>query len=450
MLITNAKLITWESTNRVLENFAIRIESDRIKEIGTSKSLIAKYPKAKTIDAHGQYVMPGSICAHTHFYGTFSRGMSIPGNQPKDFSEILSKLWWALDKVLTQEDIYYSSLSSLIDAIKHGTTTLIDHHSSPNCIDGSLDVIAQAVEQTGVRSVLCYEVSDRNGSENARAGILENTRFLRSIQNSSNKSSRIRASFGLHASMTLSSETLDKCREAVPGGIGFHIHAAESTMDEYDSLFKYRMRVIDRLNKHKILGPKSIVAHAVHVDNLEIMKLLETETWVTHQPRSNMNNGVGVAAVESLLRTGIKLCLGNDGFSNGMWEEWKMAYLLQKSANRDPRSLSAEDVVSIAVYNNAALANVFFPEAFIGIIKPGAFADLIFVDYQSPTPMNESNLPWHIIYGFQESMITTTIVSGNILMKDRKLTFLDETEITTRARAFAKKAWQRYESSAKS
>jgi len=450
MLITNATIITWDKPNQILNNYAIYIKNDLIHEIGPQKGMLSRFPAEPILDAKGQLVMPGNICAHTHFYGTFSRGMSIPGNQPKDFSEILSKLWWALDKVLTQEDIYYSSLSSLIDAIKHGTTTLIDHHSSPNCIDGSLDVIAQAVEQTGVRSVLCYEVSDRNGSENARAGILENTRFLRSIQNSSNKSSRIRASFGLHASMTLSSETLDKCREAVPGGIGFHIHAAESTMDEYDSLFKYRMRVIDRLNKHKILGPKSIVAHAVHVDNLEIMKLLETETWVTHQPRSNMNNGVGVAAVESLLRTGIKLCLGNDGFSNGMWEEWKMAYLLQKSANRDPRSLSAEDVVSIAVYNNAALANVFFPEAFIGIIKPGAFADLIFVDYQSPTPMNESNLPWHIIYGFQESMITTTIVSGNILMKDRKLTFLDETEITTRARAFAKKAWQRYESSAKS
>jgi putative selenium metabolism protein SsnA len=334
----------------------------------------------------------------------------------------------------------------MIDAIKHGTTTLIDHHSSPNSIEGSLDIIASAAKITGVRCVLSYEVSDRNGPENAKAGIAENVRFLNTLKNPESNSSLISGAFGLHASLTLSSETLNLCRERAPEGVGFHIHAAESSDDEYDSIFKSGLRVIDRLDHHQILGSKTIIAHAVHVDAREISKLSETQTWVTHQPRSNMNNGVGVAPVESLLRAGIKLCLGNDGFSNAMWEEWKTAYLVQKLWNHDPRSLSGTDVTQMAIYNNAALANVFFPMAPIGVLTPGAMADIIFVDYHSPTPLYSGNLPWHILFGFHESMVTTTIVAGKFLMKNRQLTCIDEKEVTSVAKNLASQVWKRYES----
>ncbi len=335
MLITNANLITWESPNQVLQNHAIYIESDRIKEISTTKRLTAKYPKVKTTDANGQYVMPGNICAHTHFYGAFARGMAIPGPAPKDFPEILQKLWWPLDRSLDAEAVRYSALVCLVDAIKHGTTTLIDHHASPNFIDGSLDLIADAVDKSGLRAVLCYEVTDRDGSEKASAGINENVRFLRRL--SSDPHPRLAGTFGLHASLTLSGGTLQACRAAAPEGTGFHIHTAEHEVDEYDSLIKSNMRVIDRLQKHNILGPNTIAAHGVHFDGREMEILKETGTWLTHQPRSNMNNGVGVAQVESMLRMGIQVCLGNDGFSNAMWEEWKTAYLLHKAHHRDPR-----------------------------------------------------------------------------------------------------------------
>ena len=449
MLIIHATIITWESPNRILEDHAILIDKEIIQEFGPQDELIKKYPDENQIDAQGQFVMPGNICAHTHFYGAFSRGMVIPGSPPRDFPEILSKLWWPLDRSLSQEDVYYSALVCMIDAIKHGTTTLIDHHSSPNAIDGSLDIIASAAKKTGVRCVLAYEVSDRNGPDNVKAGIAENIRFLNSLKKPNNNSSLISGSFGLHASLTLSSETLSSCRDSAPEGVGFHIHAAESSEDEYDSIFKYSLRVIDRLDQHKILGPNTIVAHAVHVDSVEISKLYETQTWVTHQPRSNMNNGVGVAPVESLLRSGVKLCLGNDGFSNAMWEEWKTGYLLQKIWNRDPRSFSGTDVAQMAIYNNASLANVFFPIAPVGVITPGAMADIIFVDYHSPTPINTGNLPWHIIFGFHESMVTTTIVAGKILMKNRQLTNIDEQEVTSIAKNLAIQVWKRYESNIK-
>jgi cytosine/adenosine deaminase-related metal-dependent hydrolase len=194
-----------------------------------------------------------------------------------------------------------------------------------------------------------------------------------------------------------------------------------------------------------MLGPNSIAVHGVHFDAHEIELLAESGTWNTHQPRSNMNNAVGAAPVESMLRMGIKVCLGNDGFSNGMWDEWKTAYLVHKLWHRDPRRMGGYDVAQIAIYNNAALANMFFPDAPIGILQPGAVADIIFVDYHAPTPLTAGNLPWHIIFGFQSSMVTTTIVAGKVLMKDRELLTLDEAEIAARARELAPQVWKRYE-----
>lgn len=443
MLITNAKLITWESPNRILEDYAVYISGDHIHEIGPSSRLEKQYPKTRKLDARGQIVMPGAICAHTHFYGAFSRGMAIPGAAPKDFPEILEKLWWPLDKSLAYEDIRYSALICLVDAVKHGTTTLIDHHASPNAIDGSLDVIADAVDKSGLRAVLCYEVTDRDGSEKTDAGIKENIRFIKRL--SAEPHARLAGTFGLHASLTLSGATLQACRASAPEGTGFHIHVAEHEVDEYDSLNKSGMRVIDRLQNHEILGPKTITAHCTHVDAREMELLKESGTWVTHQPRSNMNNAVGAAPVESMMRTGVKVCLGNDGFSNAMWEEWKAAYFLHKATSRDPRRMNGNDVAQMAAYNNAALARVFFPDAPLGEIVPGAFADLVMVDYQSPTPVSPENLAWHIIFGFQQSMVTTTIVGGKVLMKDRQLQTLDEAEIAARARELAPKVWKRYQ-----
>lgn len=444
MLIHNARLVTWGEPNQLLEDHALYLDNGRIVELGPAKELLSRHQQVEKIDARGQLVMPGNICAHTHFYGAFARGLAIPGRAPREFPEVLRKLWWPLDKSLTLEDVRVSAQICLLDAIRHGTTTLIDHHASPNAVEGSLDAIAEAVDQAGLRAVLCYEVTDRDGEEKARAGIEENVRFLERCENGEVADGRVAATFGLHASLTLSAETLDACRSAVPQESGFHIHVAEHEADEEDSLAKSRLRVVERLHKHGILGKQTIAAHAVHVNGREIELLAESETWVTHQPRSNMNNGVGAADVEGLLRAGVRVGLGNDGFSNAMWEEWKTAYLLHKLSKRDPRRMPGDTLVEIAVRNNADLANIFFPDAAIGQLAIGAHADMVFVDYHATTPLTAENLPWHILFGFRESMVTTTMVAGKILMKDRELLTLDERAITARARQLAPEVWGRY------
>ena len=445
MLIHNVRLVTWGLSNEVLDGRAVLLDKGRIVDIGQDARMLKRYARSERLDGGGQLLMPGAICAHTHFYGAFARGMTIPGRAPRDFPEILRKLWWPLDKSLTPDDVRASVEVCLVDAIRHGTTTLIDHHASPNAIDGSLDVIADAVERSGLRAVLCYEVTDRDGAVRARAGIQENVRFLKRCARGV-AGGRVAGLFGLHASLTLSDQTLEACRAAAPQGTGFHIHVAEHEADEYDSLAKSGTRVVDRLAKHGILGPRTITAHGVHTDAREAELLSQSRTWVSHQPRSNMNNGVGAAPIESFVRAGVRVALGNDGFSNTMWQEWKAAYLLHKVWHRDPRRMPGDLVAEIGAYNNAALAGQSFPSAPLGVLTPGAHADLILVDYHPTTPLTAGNLPWHIVFGLQESMVTTTIVAGKVLMQDRHLLTLDEEEITARARALAPAVWERYAS----
>lgn len=446
MLIINGKFITWGPENQILpEGQAILVRHGLIEKIDRQADLCEAFPEEERLDAAGQYVMPGNICAHTHFYGAFSRGLSIPGAPAANFIQILEKLWWRLDKALDEEGVRYSALVCLIDAIKHGTTTLIDHHASPNFIEGSLDTIADAVQEAGLRASLCYEVTDRDGAERAAQGLQENGRFIDRLSRQQKADATLRAHFGLHASLTLSKKTLEKARDLCPEGIGFHIHAAEGQADQVGSLEKSGKRVIFRLEELGILRPESILAHGVHLDAREIVHLAAAGSWLTHQPRSNMNNGVGVAPVEEMLNAGIRVGLGNDGFSNTMWQEWKEAYLLQKMAHCNPQMMGGETVKQIAVDNNSDLVTELFDGLRVGWLTPGAAADLIFVDYHPFTPLTAGNLPWHILFGFQESMVTATIVSGKPLMYQRELLTLDEAEIAAKALEVSQQTWQRFE-----
>jgi putative selenium metabolism protein SsnA len=441
LLITHGNTFTLGQRNEQILDGAIYIEGDTIAEVGPTTTLAAKYPTVTRLDAGGKIVLPASICGHTHFYGAFARGMAIPGAPATNFIEILERLWWKLDRALLWDDVRASALICLVDAIRHGCTTLIDHHASPNVIDGSLDTIADAVKGTGLRASLCYEVTDRNGMDGARAGIAENVRFIKRCRQE--RDPQLGASFGLHAALTVSDETLEASRAAIEGlGAGFHIHVAEDKADEDESLRKYGLRVVERLQKFDILGQRSIAVHCVHLDDYEKAILRETRTWVTHQPRSNMNNAVGLPDVAGMLKRGIPVALGNDGFSNNMFEEMKTCYLAHKHNQRNPQAMPGGDVWQMAYDNNAALARVFFPKP-IGELSAGAFADIIFLDYAPPTPMSTGNLPWQVLFGVDGAHITHTIASGKVLMKDRQLTTLDEAAIMAKARELAVGVWKR-------
>jgi len=446
MLIHNATVITFDDENRIIQQGAVRINGDTIEAVGDSADLLAAHPNDERWDAGGLVLMPGQICAHTHFYGAFARGMYIPGEPAKDFPEILDKLWWPLDRSLDLDGVRSSAEVCLVDAIRNGTTTLIDHHASQTAIDGSLDVIAEAVTNSGLRAALCYEVTDRDGEEATRAGIRENMRFIGKVADArrttpdSPLATRLAATFGLHASLTLSDATLEACRAETDR---FHVHVAEHPVDEYDSLRRSGKRTVERLHDFGITGPETIMAHCLHIDAWEMALLRDTGVFPSHQPRSNMNNAVGAADVTTMLRGGLPVCLGNDGFSNDMFTEMKVADLLQKSASGDPRYLGADKVMQMAVVNNRKLVSIFFDKP-VGVIAPGAYADLILLDYHPTTPLTSANLPWHILFGVSGSHVNSTIVQGQTLMRDRQLLTMDEAAITARSRAVAAQTWERY------
>jgi putative selenium metabolism protein SsnA len=438
MVITNGTVLTCGPDRRVLPYGAVYYEGDRIVAVGRTADLEQQYPQAERLDAAGKVVMPGMICAHTHFYGALARGMAIPGQPPANFVQLLERLWWKLDRALTPADIRASALVSLVDAIRHGTTTLIDHHASPTHIAGSLDTLAEAVGQAGLRVGLCYEVTDRNGPDGAMAGIVENGRFLKRLQSRPNP--KLGASFGLHASFTLSNDTLEACVDAAKGlNTGFHIHLAEDKADQTDSLKKYNRRVAERLEKRAILGPKTLVAHAIHLDAYELDALRATHTKVTHQPRSNMNNGVGVAPVAKMLQRGIPVGLGTDGFTHNMFAEMQAAYLLHRHSQSD---LPLDHLLAMAFEHNATIVSLFFPQP-VGVLAPGAFADIILLDYLPHTPLTDANYGGHLIFGLDGSHVTHTIVGGQLLMAERRLLTLDEAEIAARAAELAVTVWRR-------
>lgn len=437
-IVHNGTVVTMDPSAPVLREGAVVVQGSKVAALGPADQLLALHPQAERIDAGGGLIMPGMLNTHMHMYSAFARGLNIPGYQPTDFLSILQGLWWRLDKVLTPRDNYYSALVSGIEAIKNGTTTLLDHHASPGAVDGSLDELARAITELGLRASLCYEVSDRDGPEVAAAGIEENRRFAAWCQRE--RPERLAASFGLHAGFTLSDATLKACAEAA-GDVGFHIHTAEAASDRTYSLEQFGQPVVKRLDGFGIWNPRSLAVHCVHIDEEEMDLLRERDVSVIHNPESNMGNAVGRADIATMLKKGIRVGLGTDGFTTDMFESIKAANLLHKHGEADPAAAWGE-VPEMAFANNAEVVSLHFGKS-VGRLSPGGQADIITVDYHPFTPLTADNWYAHILFGVSGGMVRTTIAHGQVLMENRTLTTVDQEKIYHDAGIQAKQVWER-------
>jgi putative selenium metabolism protein SsnA len=435
-LFENAIVVTLGTSSKVIWDGSVAVDGENIGGVGDTKALRKRFPKADVVDYGGKLILPGFICAHHHFYSTMARGMSIPGEPASNFVGILERLWWKLDKALSDEDITLSAQISLIECIRNGTTTVIDHHASPGAREGSLDLIESAVRAAGIRASLCYEVSDRNV---AGGGIEENQRF---IKKAGQGDGQIAAMMGLHASFTLSDRTLEKCVGiAKDAGVGCHIHVAEDAADREDSMKKYGFPAVLRLEKLGASGSKSLFIHCVHVDEDEMDRIVATDTAVVHNPESNMNNAVGVTPLLTLLEKGALVGLGTDGMASDMLAQMRCAYLLHRLANRDPRVAFVE-APQLLLQNNAEIAYRQFG-LHVGEIAEGHPADLAILDYRPPTPLTSDNFLGHLIFGLVDAVVDTTVCRGKVLMKDKKILSLDEELISERSRELAPGMWKR-------
>lgn len=439
ILIGNGKIVTRDNACPFIEDGAVAVDGKLIIETGETASLRSKYPEAEYMDAKGRLVMPGFINAHMHYYSTFARGISLGGRPATTFGEVLSGLWWRLDKRLTLDDVYYSCMGPMIDEIRAGVTSVIDHHASPYAVEGSLFKIAEAAKLFGIRSNFCYETSDRNGEKIVQAGIRENTNFAKHCKEQNDD--MLGSLFGMHAQMTISEKTLNKCVEAAAGeNTGFHIHAAEGLEDVVDGLSKYNLRVIERLHKYGVLSEKSITVHCVHVTEEEIGLLKDSGVAVVHNPQSNMGNAVGVSPVLDMMKKGVLVGMGTDGYSADALDSFKTAAILHKHAKGVPSAAWAEPPVMLFENNKKIMER--FIKGKTGAIAKDHYADIIIVDYKGPTPVNADTINSHILFGVTGRHVDTTIINGRIIMKDRVLLNVDEEMLMARSREQAKELWE--------
>ena len=435
LLINNGHLVTLDDENRFIENGSIYIEDTKIVELGVFPA--DKYAPDRIIDAGARLVMPGLINTHHHLYSSFARGFTPPGPPPRNFEEILSGLWWKLDRALDSEDVYYSALLALIDSAHAGCTTIIDHHASPSCWDGSLDQIERAFCDVGLSGCLSYEVSDRNGDGE---GIEENERYIRKCRDA--EDGQMAAMFGMHALMTLGTRTLQRCAYIAHDlDAGFHVHAAEDEADRRITMQRHGRRVMDRFSDFGIPGPKTIFVHGVHLKPREMEILRETDSILVNNPESNMNNGLPVSPILEFLKHGVTVGVGTDGMSSHMISQARAMYLHQRTEHRDP-NLAFAEACEILLKNNRTICNRLFREA-RGALAPGQLADIMIPSYVPFTPLNAGTFYGHLLFGLSFSDIRTTIARGQVILDEGSLPHLDEKAIRTKCAERAKNIWQR-------
>ena len=438
ILLANGKVITRDPDGAgYLPGGGVVTDGGKIVEVGVTADLKAKYPQAEFVDARGGVIMPGLINAHTHIYSALARGLSIVGNNPTNFYEVLDGTWWAIDRNLDLEATKASAQALVIDSIKQGVTTIFDHHASFCEIPGSLMKIAEVTQAFGMRASLCYEVSDRDGEEKSLQSVQENKDFIDYCEK--NPSDMLKAMFGGHALFTISDRTFDRMAAANNGRVGYHIHVSEGMNDVYDSLQNYGRRPVQRLQDHGILGPKTILGHCIHVSPAEMDLIRETDTMVVNNPESNMGNAVGCAPVLKMFEKGILIGLGTDAYTHDMLESLKAELTIQRHNACMPNAGWGE-ATGMLFQNNAKIGARYFEKP-LGVLRPGAAADVIVMDYRDFTPFSHENIDGHMLFGMQGHDCTTTIINGRLLYRDRQFVDIDEAAVRAFCLEQSKKLW---------
>lgn len=437
LLIGNGRVCTRDPLNPWLENGAVVTDGEVIKEVGTLAQMRQKYPEAEFVDAKGGVIMPGLINAHTHIYSGLARGLAIKDNNPTNFLEVLEGTWWNIDRHLSLDGTRASAVATYLDCIRNGVTTIFDHHASFAEIPGSLFAIEEVAKRMGVRSCLCYEVSERDGEKKCAESIAENADFARHCKEQN--SDMMKAMFGGHALFTISDKTFEQMVKANDGMTGFHIHVAEGMNDVYDSMHNYGCRPVNRLMYNGILGEKTILGHCIHVSPSEMEIIKETNTMVVNNPESNMGNAVGCSPVLHMHQKGILMGLGTDAYTHDMLESLKVALAVQRHNAGHP-NVAWGEVTDMLFRGNAAIGARYFEKP-LGVLKSGAAADIIVMDYKPFTPFSEENIDGHMLFGFAGKNCRTTIINGKVLYKDRQFVGIDEDAENAFCMEQSKKLW---------
>lgn len=420
---------------------SIRIVSDTIEAVGPD---VEPLPGDETQDCGGGVVMPGLVNGHTHLYSALAAGMPPPSEQPRSFLDILRWVWWRLDRALDAESIETSARIGALDALRCGTTTLIDHHASPQAIDGSLDQLERGIAEVGLRAVLCYETTDRHGPQGAEAGLAENRRYLDQCR--SQTGGRFAGLVGAHAAFTMSDDSLKACvRLAEEFDTGVHIHIAEDPCDDAICQRDFGAPLVRRLEACGLLSPtecavaaSSIFAHGTHLSSADAERISGQAAACAHNPRSNMNNCVGHAPVGDMDR----VMLGTDGIGGDMFAEARFAWFKARDAGGSLASKITPDRIVGMLSHAAHVAGKALGRK-LGRLTPGAAADIVVTDYRPATPLTSENAAAHFIFALGAQHVRDVMVGGRWISTNQTPTMLDSTAAREEAIAVAQGLWSK-------
>jgi putative selenium metabolism protein SsnA len=412
-----------------VERADVVIDGKRIARVGVGGEI----PKgASQIDARGCLITPSFVVGHTHLYSSLACGMPPPRAAPASFPEILARVWWKLDRALDEELVSVSARVGAVEAAKRGVSCVIDHHSSPRAIHGSLDRICEALHDVGIRGALCYETSDRDGKRARDEGLAENARFASG--RAGDRVCHARAMIGAHAPFTLEDDTLEALADLVARtSAPLHVHVAEDGTDLADAA-RRGASLGERLAKMGALRPGTIVAHGVHLDAKDRADLVHAGGWIATNARSNMNNAVGLAPAR-----GANVVLGTDGIGADMIAE-AQAHFFRHAEAKD--GLAGEAIGRLVGAQRLA-ARIFDGNDHTPRVAAGERADLAILDYDPPTPIQAENLASHVLFGWSSACVRDTIVAGRFILRHRAVQTVDEHAIAACARDAAKRLWAR-------
>ena len=432
-LLKNLHLINPCSEPAFVENAFVAISGDTIESAGST------LPAGEFDEVHdlgGKIALPGLIISHFHFYSSLAIWMPLPKKNPANFVEKLKEVWWKMDLALDHDSTKACFEAGLLDSLKAGTTTVIDHHCSPSYIEGSLSLLADTGERMGINISLAFEISDRNGEEKFDASLNENLDALEKYSGSH----YVHPTVGMHASFTLSDDSLKKIHDAVSAleSWGIHIHVSEDMADEHDAADRGYGSVLERLNQFDLINRNSLIIHGLHIKETDVNLIGEHNAMFVHNPSSNANNRVGMTPNLNLdeLDSG----LGTDGMQANMLREGKEGMLIRSS--NLPGGAASSDYMQLLFGNNPEIASKLFGRK-IGRILQGYQADLAIYDYSPRTPITESTIFGHVFFGLSE-LPSDVITRGEFRIKDRHLLMHSEKEIKANAVTQAEKLWSHF------
>lgn len=442
ILVGNGKLITRNPHMPYIENGGVVTLRDKVLETGPFSVLREKYPEAVFIDAEGGIIMPGLINMHTHIYSAVAMGLYMEGNHPRNHAETIDGSWWSADRRLSPEGLKACAYSLILDCIRNGVTTCFINHASFAALPGSIFALKEVVEELGIRACLCYEVSERNGKRQCEKSIEENAELASWADRYGN--GMLCSILGVHSLFSVSDTTLDMLVRSGEGNTGYHIHFANGGKEVADSITRHGCRPADRLLNAGMLGDRTLISgyYDMHPSEMDIIR--DMETMAVDNPESDIENKKGCLTAEKMIHKGILVGMGTDMYAHDMLESLRTFTVLQKRESPDPTRVFGEGM-KMLFENNRIMASRFFSMP-LGVLEPGAPADIIVMDYKPYTPFSDENVNSHMQFGMNGRCCKTTIINGKLIYNNRKFITFDEEEINEKILTQSSKLWIRMNS----